>query len=420
MKKFCVYVVCLLLASCSSNNNLNHSNENIVFLDYAAAYGVSADSLKEFIRVCLMQGNSSGINPHAKQLKQIELYSKRVIANKIEARPDQIHFTSGATEANNIAILGVAYKNPGCHFITSKIEHKSVLNVFKYLEDNGWQVTYLDVDRFGNIKLQNLLSAIRSNTRLISIQMLNSEIGTLQNINKIGEIAHENEILFHTDASQAFCKYDIDVNKMNLDLVTISGYKVGSPKGIGALYVRDVEKLSPILFGSGDVFCPGTKPTALIAAFARAVETFKFNKSRVIENYNVLVTELEKINDIRINSFQPSHIVSVSIGGVLLDDILNRMKNYSFSAGCSCLGKDMSNVIAAIDPNDELPASTLRISFSDNISAMQLINFARTLKKVVEQLRREKIVEKGCFIDISQYQKQLQKNLEEVQDFLKK
>lgn len=417
MKKFFACFICLSLVACASKNSTD-LHDNVVFLDYAAAYGINAESLREFVRVCHLRGNSSGINPHAEQLKKIEAQAKIIIAKKIGADPNQIHFTFGATEANNIAILGVAYKNPGCHLITSKIEHKSVLNVFKHLEAQGWKVTYLDVDKEGNVIFNR--SYIRPDTKLISIQMLNSEIGTLQNIEKIGAIAHEYGILFHTDASQAFCKYDIDVNKMNLDLVTISGYKVGSPKGIGALYVRDARKLNPILFGSGDEFCPGTKPTALIAAFAKAVETFKFDKNRVMQNYMILVEELKKISDIRINSSRPSHIVSVSIGGVLLDDILSRMKNYSFSAGCSCLGKNMSNVIAAIDPNDKLPASTLRISFSDNISADQLIRFSRTLKKVVEQLRKEKIVEKGCAVDITQHQEQLQKNLEKIQDFLKK
>lgn len=264
------------------------------------------------------------------------------------------------------------------------------------MEERGYKVTYLDVDKYGNIKIDQLRRSITKDTKLISIQMLNSEIGALQNMKEIGSIAKKHDILFHSDAAQSFCKYDIDVDDMNIDLLTISGYKVGAPKGIAALYIRDTSRIQPIMFGSGDMFFPGTKPTALISSFGKSVEDFQFSKKKVIDNYNALVSELSKIEKVYINSRTPSHIVSIAIGGVLLNDVFKRMNEYSFSAGCSCLGQDKSNVIDAIDPEDKLPSCIVRISFSDKVEKDQLIDFARKLGQIVLQLRKEKSVGKGC------------------------
>jgi cysteine desulfurase len=336
------------------------------------------------------------MNHHAKILLDIEKRSAEIIAKKINANPDQIVFTSNATMANNIAVLGVVGKYPGCHVITSKIEHKSVLNIFEYLETQGYKVTYLKVDRFGNIDLDQLARSIRKDTKLISIQTLNSEIGTMQDIKAIGEIARKHGVLFHSDACQSFCKYDIDVKEMNIDLLTISGYKIGAPKGIAMLYVKDREELRPIAFGSGDKFSPGTKSSALIASLAMAVKNYRFDRLKINRNFNALVSELSKIDDVYVNSKTPSHIVSVSISGVLLNDMMKRTKNYSFSAGCSCLGQGQSNVMSAIDPEGKLPSCTIRISFSDTVKPDELAAFARELKKNVNQLRQEKKIGEGC------------------------
>ncbi len=385
MKKF---LSLLFLISCSENKT--------TYLDYAASSHINEAALGEFLRVSKLDGNSSGINLHSKALLDIEKKSSTIIANKIGTTAEQIVFTNNVTMANNIAILGVAKKHPKGHLITTKIEHKSVLNVFKHLEKNGYSVTYLNVDRCGNVDLKQLENSIKSDTVLISIQMMNSEIGILQNIHKIGEIAKKHKVLFHSDISQAFCKYGINVQKVNIDMMTFSGYKIGSPKGIAALWVRDKSKILPIFFGSGDELFPGTKPTALIASFAAAVKNFTFDKSKIESNFRLLTYELQKIDNVFINSSAPTHIVSVSIAGVLLADILDRINDYSFSAGCSCLGYGQSNVIQAIDPDDKLPTCTLRISFSDAVSSKELISFARKLKVVVGQLRKEKSVSKGC------------------------
>ena len=410
----------LVLAVFVTNCFVAEAELEETYLDSAACWDVSDDSISEFIKVTQLKGNSSGVNAHAKRLKELEEIATQIIAKRINAQPKQIHFTSGATLSNYIAILGVAYKYPKCHLITSKIEHKSVLNVFKHLEHLGWRVTYLDVDQFGEVDLKQLKSSIQPDTKLISIQMFNSEIGTLQNLFEIGQIAHEKGILFHSDASQSFFKYDIDVEKMHIDLMTVSGYKIGSPKGIGVLYVRDSSQLQPIIFGSGDKLIPGTKPTALICALAKAVETFKIDKDAIAHNFQVLVRELKKIPGAFINSQTPSHVISVSIDKVLLSDILERMNNYSFSAGCSCSGGDRSNVLEAIDPNHTLPNCTLRISFTDHTTEKVLRDFAHKLEEVVEQLRKEKIVGKGCVSSLSSKPKGFNNNLEKIRKLMKR
>lgn len=411
MNKTLILVLCLFFEI--------YAEENVEFLDYAASWQVSDESLAEFVRISHMNGNSSGINPHAKCLKDLEKQSAQIIAEKIGTiQQEQIHFTSGATAANNIAILGVAYKNPKCHLIASKIEHKSVLNVFKYLEKIGYEVTYLDVDKSGKINLEQLKRSIHKNTKLISIQMFNSEIGVLQDIEEIGKIAKSHNVIFHCDAAQSFCKYDINVERMNIDLLTISGHKIGTPKGIGALYIRNDEALQPIMFGSGDKFFPGTKSTALIKAFATAVQSYKVDMDRILSKYAAFVAEISKIPGIFINS-SPSHVISLSIEGVLLRDLLDCLPQYSFSAGCSCLGQDKSNVIAAIDPQNQLPTCTIRISFSNSISQEKLLRFANKLRTTIEQLRKEKKIGKGCESDITEEKQQdLNHSLEKIKQLV--
>jgi cysteine desulfurase len=250
--------------------------------------------------------------------------------------------------------------------------------------------------------------------------MLNSEIGTMQDIKTIGKIAKQHNILFHTDAAQSFCKYDVDVNACNIDLLTIGGHKMGAPIGISAIYIRNPEKVQPILFGSGDEFFPGSKPTGLIASLAAVVENFKFDRAKIKRNFDVLVSELLKIEKVYINSETTSHIVSVSIDKVLLKDILERMKNYSFSAGCSCTGQEKSNVMTAIDPEDKLPTCTIRISFSDTVKPEQLVAFAQKLKNVVEQLRKEKSVGKNCENTTKKSTEVLDLNLKKIQEEISK
>ncbi len=371
------------------------SAESSVYLDYAASANIQQESLDEFNFVCRLEGNSSGFNQHSKVLKQIEQKSTQIIAKKLGCKPEQIVFTNSATISSNIAILGVASRYPNCHIITSKIEHKSVLNVCKHLEEQGYPVTYIGVDRYGKINLEELEKSINKNTRLMSIQSFNSEIGINQDMKKISRIIRKHpKVIFHSDISQSFAKYPFDISLV--DMATFSGYKIGAPKGIAALYIKDTNLINPILFGSSDELFPGTKPTALIAAFAKAVENYKWNLETIKKNFEVLKSNIEKIENVFVNSIEPTHVFSVSIAGVLLKDVIQEMKGFSFSSGCSCLGQGESNVKEAIDPEGKLPSCTLRISFSDKISASELLKFSENLKQVVYKLRENKKVTESC------------------------
>lgn len=370
-----------------------------VYFDVAASYPSDELALKEFLKVSRMLGNSSGFNTYSKKLKKIEEDSAKTIAERIHCDASQILFTPSATVSNNIAILGVAYKNPKCHLITSKIEHKSVLSVFRYLESIGYSVTYLSVDAHGQVDLNELEASIRPETRLVSIQSFNSEIGSRQNLKTISTIVHNHKnIVFHSDVSQSFGKYQIDFSL--LDLATFSGYKIGAPKGIAALYIKDRSVLSPIMFGSGDELLPGTKPTALIASFATAVKNFKFDSAKVEKNFLVLKEEIEKIPDVVVNSDTPSHVLSVSIKGVLLKDLIEALEGWAFSSGCSCSGQGESEVMQAIrQAIGKYLSCTLRISFPDKIDSKILVKFAKKLKEEVERLRKLKTVDSGCESD---------------------
>ena len=373
------------------------SSSEPVYLDYAAAVGINQKSLDEFNRIAKMRGNSSGFNSNATALKEIENNAAKIIAKKLNCEPNNILFTCSATMSNNVAILGVAYKYPAekCHLITSKIDHKSVLNVFKHLEEKGYKVTYLNVDRFGRIDLDQLQKSITKNTKLVSIQSFNSEIGITQNLQEISKIVRAHPgVLMHSDIAQSFGKYPIDVTC--LDLATFSGYKIGSPKGIAALYIKDANALTPIAFGSGKSLWPGSVPTELVAAFGVAVKNYKMDFEKIKNLFNVLRTEIQKIDNVFINSAEPSHVFSVSISGVLLKDVINELNDFAFSSGCSCLGKGESNVKEAIDPDGKLPSCTLRISFADAVDQKIMINFAKRLNEVVSDLRKRKKITEGC------------------------
>ncbi|WP_305844789.1 cysteine desulfurase family protein [Photobacterium leiognathi] len=199
--------------------------------------------------------NASSAHQAGRTSSQAIQRARELIADKIGALPSEIIFTSGASEANNLALKGVAFKhldNKG-HIITSKIEHKCILNTCAFLESIGFEVTYLSPDQDGQISPSSLEVAIQSNTILISIHHVNNELGTIQPIEEFGAIAFEHDIPFHTDAAQSFCKCDIDVDDMDIDMLSLSGHKIYGPKGVGALYVRDARdsELVPLIHGGG-------------------------------------------------------------------------------------------------------------------------------------------------------------------------
>ena len=253
-------------------------------------------------------GNASSLDhPYGYDASITVQLARETIANAIGANNDEIIFTSGATESDNLALLGVMEKNKdkGNHLITCVTEHKAILDTAKHLESLGYDVTYLPVDEYGLIDLEKLKSAITEKTVLISIMFANNEIGTIQNVSQIGAIAHEHNVLFHTDAAQAVGHIPIDVKKMNIDLMSFSSHKIYGPKGIGALYLRSLMprvKLNSIVYGGGQErnIRSGTLNVPGIVGFAKAVEiaiaemnqeNIKFKKwtDTMLENFLKLV-----------------------------------------------------------------------------------------------------------------------------------
>ena len=223
-----------------------------IYMDNAATTPVRDEVLEAILPYFKeFYGNASSVYGFAKESKKAMETARAQVAAVIGAKPEEIYFTAGGSESDNMALRGVAeaYKGKGNHIITTKIEHHAILHTAEYLEKNGVEVTYLNVDKYGRISLKELAEAIRPETILISVMFANNEIGSIQPIEEIGRIAREHGVLFHTDAVQAVGHVPIDVEKMNIDLLSMSGHKLGAPKGIGAIYIRKGARVAPLIFG---------------------------------------------------------------------------------------------------------------------------------------------------------------------------
>ena len=255
-----------------------------IYLDNAATTPLSEQVLEEMMPYLKdSYGNPSSVYDLGVANKSALLTARKRIAKTLNcANPQNIYFTSGGTESDNWAIIGTAEqcKKNGNHIITSKIEHHAVLNTCAYLEERGFEITYLDVDEQGFIKPEKLLQALRKDTILVSIMTANNEIGTIQPVAQIGAFARRHRILFHTDAVQAYTNMDIDVNAMRIDMLSTSAHKLNGPKGIGFLYIREGCVKTPFIHGGGQErgMRSGTENTAGIIGFAKAAQTAMANK----------------------------------------------------------------------------------------------------------------------------------------------
>jgi len=297
-----------------------------IYLDNAATTVVDEKVLKAMSPYFNKKfGNASSLHFLGQEAKRALESSRKIIAKSINASPEEIIFTSGGTEANNLAIKGVAFanKNKGKHIITTKIEHDCVLNSCKWLEKQGFEVTYLNVDKEGFVNLNELEKAIRKDTVLVSIIHGNNEIGTIQDLEKIGEICRKNNVYFHTDACQSYTKVKIDVKKQNLDLVTLNAHKIHGPKGVGALFVKKSTKIEVWQHGGGHEFNlrSGTENIPGIVGFAKA--------SKLINSKDI--SKMERLKDKLISG------ILEKIPGTRLNGPANKKKrlcnniNFSFS-----------------------------------------------------------------------------------------
>ena len=351
----------------------------IYYFDHAATTAVDEEVLKEMVPYfSYSYGNPSSAYTIGRQNKMAIHIARQKVAKAINAKPKEIYFTGCGSESDNLALKGITYANSKNkkHIITTKIEHHAVLNTCKTLEQEGIEVTYLNVDKEGKINLQELENSIKENTILISIMTANNEIGTIEPIKEIGKIARKHKILFHTDAVQAIGNIKIDVEEMNIDLLSMSAHKFYGPKGVGALYVREGIGFKEIQDGGHQENGKraGTENVAGIVGMGKAIELVHEN----IEEYNKKLIELReycieklqgKIGKIKINGARKDRLpgnINISSLGEDSSELLLKLdeKGICTSAGSACNtgASTPSHVLMSIGLNNEEAEGALRIT----------------------------------------------------------
>ena len=352
-------------------------------------------------------------NPSSKHTKGItaENYikeAKETICTQLKCKPKEIIFTSGGTESNNMAFIGTAIANrrAGKHVITTRIEHASVHEPMAYLEEMGYDVTYLPVDSTGRVSVEELENAIREDTFLISIMYVNNEVGSVQPIEQIGQMLKKKhpQILFHVDAIQAFGKYKIVPKKLGVDMMSVSGHKIHGPKGSGFLYVNEKVKIRPILFGGGqqDGMRSGTENVPAIAGLGVAVKEIYTGhlekRAKLYELKKRLIAGLQDVDGVTINALidpieeTAPHIVSVSFANTRSEVMLHALaqKGVFVSSGSACSSNhpELSGTLQAIGVKSELLDSTLRFSFSVMTTSEEIDYAIEVVKEALPVLRK--------------------------------
>lgn len=378
----------------------------ITYFDHAATTPVKEEVLKEMLPYFSLEfGNSSTIYSIGRKSKKAIEKAREQIANAINAKPREIYFTSCGSESDNLALKGIAYanKNKGRHIITSKIEHPAILESCKTLEKQGYEVTYLNVDKDGFISLEELESAIREDTILISIMFANNEIGTIEPIKEIGSIARKYNIPFHTDCVQAIGNVEIDVQKMNIDSLSISGHKFYGPKGVGALYIKEGIEFERIQDGGHQEKNKraGTENVAGIVGIGKAIEI----ASKNLQEYNLKLTKLrdyyfnkieEEIKDIKINGSREKRLpgnANISFKNVNGEELLLKLDEVGIcaSTGSACSsGSSMppSHVLLAIGLEKGLAYSSLRVTIGEENTKEDIDFLISKLKEIISKLRK--------------------------------
>lgn len=344
-------------------------------------------------------GNPSSQHFIGQEAKQAIEKARKVIATSINAKTYEIIFTSGGTESNNLVLKGLFYNNPEKnHIITTKIEHDCILKTCEWLEKRGAKITYLDVNSEGFIDLEQLKNSITGKTSVVSIIHGNNEIGTIQDLEAIGKICKEKNILFHTDACQSYTKVDLNVKKQNLDLVTLNSHKIHGPKGVGALYIKDGIKITPLLHGGGQErqLRSGTENTIGIRGFAKAVSIAKSKHVKKMTRLkDKLIEGILKIEDVKLNGPRKNRLcnnVNVSFMNVEGEAIGGYLENLGIctSTGSACMSNTLktSHVLKAIGLPPIQGNSSLRVSISKYTTNEEIDYFLKELPKIITKLRR--------------------------------
>jgi cysteine desulfurase len=351
-------------------------------------------------------GNAASINHiYGWEAEAAVKQSRETLAAAINASPEEIVFTSGASEANNLAIKGIAeaYFNKGKHIITVKTEHNAILDPCHYLEKLGFEITFLPVKSDGTIDIGDLIGSIRSETILVSVMTANNEIGVIQPIEEIAAICRGNDILFHTDAAQAIGKIPLDVEEMNIDLMSLTAHKIYGPKGIGALYVRRNKprvQLAPQMHGGGHErgMRSGTLYVPQIVGFAKAVEIslaeMEEETERVVSLRQRLWEQLESIGEIYINGHPTKRLpgnLNISVGGVDGQALLLGLQTAAaVSSGSACTSAKISpsHVLAAIGRSDKLAYASIRFGIGRFNTVEEIDAIAKHSISTIEALRQ--------------------------------
>lgn len=375
-----------------------------VYMDYAATTYTKPEVLEEMLPYFTeFYGNPSSIYSISRETKKAIDKARNRVAKAINADPTEIYFTGGGSEADNWAIKGIALanKNKGNHIITTKIEHHAVLHTCEYLEKNGFEVTYLDVDEEGSIRLEDLKNAIKPTTVLVTIMTANNEIGTIQPIKEIGEICKERKVFFHTDAVQAIGHIDMDVKDMNIDALSLSGHKIYGPKGVGVLYLRKGIRIHNLVHGGAQERNrrAGTENVAGIVGLGKAIElameSLKEEKERLTYLRDKLIKGLlaipySKLNGPRGDRRLPGN-VNISFEFIEGESVLLMLdaKGICASSGSACTSGslDPSHVLLAIGLPHEVAHGSLRLSMGAKTTEEEVDYVIETVPAIVQRLR---------------------------------
>ena len=377
------------------------------YLDNSATTSCSPAATEKMVALLTQDyGNPSSMHMKGVIAEKYITEAKKKIAKTLKVEEKELIFTSGGTESNNLAIIGsaLANKRAGMHVITTSIEHPSVSNPFLWLAENGFEVTYLSVDAYGQIQLDELKNAIRPDTVLVSIMHVNNEIGALQPIEAAGKVikAANPKCLFHVDAIQSYGKMVIYPKKWNIDMLSVSGHKIHGPKGSGFLFIKDKTKVKPLIHGGGQQkgMRSGTENVPAIAGLAVAAEEMnehlEENRNHLFALRDYFIEEVEKLDGVSVNGKKDHdsapHIVSVSIEGVRAEVILHTLedRNIYVSAGSACSSNKpaISNTLQSIGLKKELLDSTVRFSFSIHTTKEELDYALEVMRETIPMLQR--------------------------------
>ena len=379
-----------------------------VYLDNSATTK-AYDEVGELVRkvMCEDYGNPSSLHRKGMEAEQYIRNAKETFAKLLKVQAKEIYFTSGGTESDNLALIGTARacKRRGKHLITSSIEHPAILNTMRYLEEEeGFQVTYLPVDRNGRISLDALRDALCKETILVSVMYVNNEMGALEPIKEASAIvkSYNRDIIFHSDAVQGFGKYRIYPKREGIDLLTVSSHKIHGPKGVGALYISEKVRVHPIIFGGEQQknIRSGTENVPGIAGFALASRMIYTNLEEKTERMRRLkarfVDGIRKIDHVKIHGYvddnSAPHIVSAGIGGVRSEVLLHALEERGIyvSSGSACASNHpgISGVLRGIGVEREYLDATLRFSMSEFTTEEEIDYVLKTLYNCVPMLRR--------------------------------